>query len=275
MIDNKTYFSKENNLKYMETTQYKAFKRCEASALADLNNEYVKEKSIPLLVGSYVDAYFEGTLDEFKLNNPEVFTKQDVLKSEYKHAEYIIKRIERDELFMLLMSGKKQVVKTGLIAGVPFKIKIDSLLDSKTCNQIVKLFPDEADKFGFCDGAIVDLKIMQNFEPIWDNEVGMKVSFIDAWGYDIQGAIYQKIEGNFLPFFVAAATKEKEPNITPFYIPQNVLDARLIEVEQSVQRYNDLKHGHGEPTRCEMCDYCRKTKKLTKIINYKEGDIEI
>lgn len=37
--------------------------------------------------------------------------------------------MEEDELYSLLMSGAKQVIRTGTIAGVPFKIKIDSLLD--------------------------------------------------------------------------------------------------------------------------------------------------
>ena len=43
--------------------------------MAKLRGEYQEEKTTALLVGSYVDSYFEGTLDKFKLENPEIFTK--------------------------------------------------------------------------------------------------------------------------------------------------------------------------------------------------------
>ena len=59
---------------------------------------------------------------------------------------------------------------TGDIFGVPFKIKIDSYLPDK----------------------IVDLKIMRDFEPIYVEGKG-RVSFIEAWGYDIQAGVYQEI----------------------------------------------------------------------------------
>ena len=66
------------------------------------------EKTTALLVGSYVDSHFEGTLDLFKAQNPEIFTKKGELKAEYRKAEEIINRIERDPLFMMFMSGEKQ-----------------------------------------------------------------------------------------------------------------------------------------------------------------------
>ena len=138
------YFSKEANMEYMSASQFKAFNSCEAAALAELNGEYEREITTSLLVGSYVDAHFEKTLDIFKAKHPEIFTKAGDLKAEYKQAEKIIERIERDELFMQYMSGEKQVIKTGEIDGVKFKIKMDSY--------------HENDK-------IVDMKIMKDFEP--------------------------------------------------------------------------------------------------------------
>ena len=94
------YFSPESNMKYMGSSQFKAFQKCEAAALAELKGEYVRPPSDALLIGSYVDAHFEGTLDTFKAKHPEIFTKQGELKSQYKHADYIIQRAERDRLFM-------------------------------------------------------------------------------------------------------------------------------------------------------------------------------
>lgn len=268
-LNNENYFSPEMQMKYMGTSQFKAFCKCEAAALAEIRGEYVRPKSTALLVGSYVDAHFEGTLDLFKAQNPELFKRDGSLKSEYVQAEQIINRIEQDELFMLLMSGKKQVIRTGEIAGVQYKIKIDSYIDAATCKAIADKFPDAAEALGFLDGAIVDLKCMRDTAPIWVDGIG-KAPFVEAWGYDLQGAIYQAVEGNMLPFVLAVATKEDEAGLNAFTISQNDLDAKLMEVEELSPRFQSIKEGLIEPERCEDCAYCRRTRKLTRIIDYKE-----
>lgn len=252
MLTEENYFSFENNLKYMGSSQYKSFEKCEAMALAEINGDYVREMSTALLVGTYIDSFFSGTLDIFKAQHPEIFTKQGTLKSEYRQAEYIIERVSRDELFMKYMSGTKQIIKVGEIDGVPFKIKIDSYHPGK---------------------CIVDLKVMKDFEPIYVPGRG-RLNFIEAWQYDYQAAIYQAIEGNNLPFYIAAATKEKEPDIAVIHIPQNQLDICLELMLPNIHRFNDIKHGLIEPTRCEKCDYCKRTKVLNKIITMEELDYE-
>ena len=274
MLTNENYFSRENELAFMGSTQYKRFFACEEGALAAIRGEIEQENTTALLVGSYVDAHFEGTLDLFKAKNPEIFASTGKnaggLKSDYVQANSIIQRLEQDELFMLLMSGKKQVIRTGEIAGVPFKIKIDSLLDADTCREIVRRFPDTAEVFGDCRGAIVDLKCMKDFAPVWSDEEFKKVSFVTAWGYDVQAAIYQSVEGGYLPFIIAGATKEKETDFAAFSIPQDAIDSQLINIEALAPHYNDLKQGIGTPERCEKCDWCRRTKKLTKIYDFRE-----
>ncbi len=245
ILTSENYHSPEMNMQYMGSSQFKAFIQCESAALAEVKGEHVREKTASLLVGSYVDAHYEGTLDLFKAKNPLIFTQKGELRSEYKHAEYIIQRLERDEMFQQYMSGKKQIIKTGLIMGIPFKIKIDSY--------------HEGDK-------IVDLKVMKDFEGIWKD--GLKLSFVEAWGYDIQAAIYQFVEGNNLPFFIAGATKEKEPDLAIISIPQDRLDYCLEIVADNVRRFADIKAGLIKPTRCERCDWCKQTKKLTEVIEY-------
>ena len=235
------YFSAENNMKYMSASQFKSFLECEARTLAELRGEYVREETTALLVGSYVDAYFSNELAEFKSSHPEIFTRQGELKSDYRHAEEIIQRILRDKMFMKYMSGRKQVIKTGKIAGVPFKIKMDSYHKNK---------------------AIVDMKIMKDFEPVWKEGKG-KLHFIEAWGYDMQGAIYQAVEGNQLPFILAAATKEKVTDLQLISVSQEVLDVALEIVEEKAQYFQELKKGLHEPERCGHCDYCKQTKVLT------------
>jgi hypothetical protein len=248
MLTAENYFSQENNMKYMSMSQWKRFDECEAMALAELKGEYQREKTTALLIGSYVDSYFSGTLDRFMKENPEIFTKggEGPLKADYQHANYIIQRIERDAYFMKFLQGQKQAVKTGEINGVPCKIKMDSYFPSKT---------------------IVDLKIVKDFDPIWEN--GLKLNFIEYWKYDYQGAFYQVVEGGKLPFLLAAATKEKpEPDIRVISIPQERLDYCLGQIESKIQRFADIKKGLIEPVRCERCNYCRKTRVLTEIVDY-------
>jgi hypothetical protein len=247
MLTFENYFSQEMNIKFMSASQFKSFMECEAATIAGICGEWQEETTTALLVGSYVDAHFSKSLDLFKAQNPAIFTQKGELKSEYKHAEYIIQRIERDEMFMRYVSGEQQVTRIGEIDGVPFKIRIDSYHEGK---------------------AIVDLKCMRDFEPVWKN--GLKLTFVEAWGYDIQGAIYQAIEGNNLPFFIAAATKEKpEPDIAIISIPQGRIDYCMTEIiKPNIQRFAAIKKGEQEPTRCEKCDYCKATKILDDIVPY-------
>ncbi len=255
LLTNENYFSLENQMKYMGVSQFKAFENCQASAYAEATGNYEREETTPLLVGSYVDAHFEGTLDIFKAQHPQLFKRDGNLKSEYIKAEQIIERVERDELFMEYMSGEKQVIMTGVIENVPVKIKIDSY------------HPDK----------IVDLKVMKDFQPIYVPEKG-RLNWIEAWRYDLQGAVYQEIvrqnTGKVLPFYIAAVTKEKEPDIGIFEIPQSYLDVELEDFKSKVMLYDAIKKGMIEPERCEHCDYCKASKVLSKAVSLEVLDYE-
>lgn len=247
MLTNENYYSKEVSKHYMSSSQFKTFTQCEAMALAEVNGDFERERNTAMLIGGYVDSHFEGTLDLFRAKNPEIMTQKGELKAEFKHANYIIERIERDEMFMKYLNGEVQKIILGEIDGVPFRGKLDVLHPGK---------------------AIVDLKVMRSMEREWKD--GLKLSFVEYWNYDTQLAIYQHLEGNKLPVFIAAATKEKEPDLAIINIPQERLDYCLSLVKQSVKRYHELKQGIGEPTRCEKCDYCKRTRVLTQIISYED-----
>ena len=138
---------------------------------------------------------------------------------------------------------------TAELFGVPWKIKIDVYNGER----------------------IVDLKCVKDFEDIRDPGYGYR-SWIEYWGYDIQGAIYQKVvelnTGKRLPFYIAAVTKEKTPDIALIHIPQHILDAAYHLVEAKIDRLDLVKTGEIEPTRCERCDYCKRTKILTGPSEY-------
>lgn len=229
------YYSRQANQTFMSVSQFKAFERCEDAAMAQLRGEYQPPKTTALLVGSYVDAWFEGTLDTFKTANPEIFKRDGTLKADYTQAEKIIERVQRDKLFMEYMSGEKQRIFTLELFGAPWKVKVDSWLPDK----------------------LVDLKVMRTLEPI------MGRSFIEHWGYDIQGAVYQAIEGGRKPFYIAAATKEDPTDLEVIHIPQYALDEALGYVERRMPHIMSVKRGEILPERCGRCAYCKATKVLT------------
>lgn len=254
-----SYYSPESNRVYMSASQYKAFmgsmgrEACPAQAAASLAGEWQEEPSTAMMVGSYVDAHFEGALPIFKGQHPEIFTKSGDLKSEYRHAEVMIQRAERDEYFMKFLTGQKQAIMTGEIGGIPWKARIDCLIPG-TC--------------------IVDLKTVRSIQELsYKRGIGY-MTFIDEWGYDIQGAIYQEIvrqnTGEKLPFFIAAISKDKVPDIEILYVDDEQMKGALDRVIANVPQIIAWKAGAEQPPRCEKCDYCKHTKILTKPKHYKE-----
>lgn len=254
-LSDDNYYSDKMNKKYMSVSQFKSIAgtfgqpACEANALDRIEHPSY-ESSVSLLVGSYVDAYYEGTLDKFIATHPEIISSRGPtkgqLKAEYKQAETIIERTKRDALFQKYMSGKKQEIMTAELFGVPWKIKMDSY------------FPGD---------KIVDLKIVKSIrETFWVPGYDRRMDFIRYWGYDIQGAVYQKIvelaTGKKLPFYIAAASKEKVTDIEIINVSQPFLDEALSFVEMRLKHVMKLKNHEIEPCRCGLCSYCRETKKL-------------
>ena len=252
-LNNENYFSPEANLEYMSASQFKDFMKCEKDAIAKIIGETVEEYSKAMLVGSYVDAYFSGEMDEFKVKNPQIFKKDGTLLKDFEKANEIIAAIESDDLLMQYLNGKHQVIMTGEINGVKFKIKVDSLL------------PD----------CIVDQKIMSSIqELIWVEKDGrnVKVDFVEAFGYDIQGAIYQEIvrqnTGKKLPFVLAVTTKEENPDKALIEIDQYYLDKALKLVQELAPHYDLVKQGVVKPVGCGKCPSCRIGLKVTGIVSY-------
>lgn len=258
-LTEENYYSQEANEEYMSVSQYKDFAgtngklACEASALAKIRGEYADDPSTALLVGSYIDRYFEGTLHQFTQEHPEIFRGDGELKASYRQAVDIIARLEEDELFMTYMSGQKQVIMTGELFGAKWKIKMDSYHPGV---------------------GIVDLKVMESLtKSKWVRDYG-NMDFVRYWGYDIQGAVYQEIvrqnTGKKLPFYIAGASKEKTTNLEIIHVSDVYLKEALKGVEANMPHVLAVKASREKPMRCGLCDYCKQTKKLTRPIELSE-----
>lgn len=250
-LTSENYYNNEANRYYFSASQFKAFRKCEAAALAELNGEYEPERGRALLLGSFVDEMLTGTrksqMKFLEENNGDLFKKNGEPYADVEQATETVARVKNQPLMMKHLSGKHQQIMTGEIEGVPFKIKMDSYR------------PDE---------FICDLKYMASlrspnlFEPM-----------ISYWGYDIQAAIYTEIvrqnTGKQLPFIFVVATKEKPAHLAVGEISRWNMDEALETVRKNITRYQAIKNGEIPPKRCEEydCDYCTITKIITEVID--------
>ena len=250
-LTQKNYYGKKANSEYMSVSQFKDFHKCPAMAMAKLSGEYVPEKSRALLLGSYVDEMLTGdeeSQNKFIVENyDELFKRGGAPYADVAQAQETIERVKKQPLMMHYISGKHQVIMTGEIEGVPFKIKMDSF------------DPNE---------YITDLKYMASLRS-----PNLFTPMVEYWGYDIQAACYQEIVyqniGKRLPFYFDVATKEKPAHLAVGQISQWNIDKAMETVRANIVRFQKIKTGEVEADRCEDygCDYCTSTKVITEAID--------
>ena len=275
-LTGRNYYSKKANDFYMSASQFKDFKKCEAMALAKIKGEYESPASKALLLGSFVDEMLTGTKRSktaFLLENrSELFQKSskitkmsdkefldllasgmDIFCTDNKpYAEIVqaletIERVKKQPLMMQHFKSRHQVIMTGEIEGVPFKIRMDNYKPGEFIS----------------DGKyMASLRSPNLFEPM-----------VKFWGYDIQGAIYQEIvrqnTGKRLPFYLDIATKETPAHLAVAEVKQYDLDEALETVKAWAPRYQAIKSGKTEPERCGEygCSYCTETEIIEEPID--------
>ena len=245
------YYSKEANEAYFSVSQFKDFMKCPTMAMAKLRGEYDEEYGRALLLGSYVDEMLTGTrksqMEFLEENRSELFKKNGDPYADVVQAINTIERVNKQPLMMKYLGGKHQVIMTGEIEGVPFKIRMDSYKKGE---------------------FIADLKYMKSlrspnlFQPM-----------IKYWSYDTQAAVYQEIvrqnTGVVLPFLFVVATKEQPAHLAVGQISQWNMDEALETVKKNIVRFQKIKAGELPAERCEDygCEYCTTTKIITEPID--------
>lgn len=242
------YYTQEANKAYWSASFVKGMLECPARTLAELRGEWKRPDSAALLLGSYIDAWFSGkdVFEQFVEEHPQILNaRTGELKAEFRLADTMIRRAEADPVFMEYLRGDKQIIRTGVIDGIPFKGKFDVYL------------PGE---------RIVDLKTVKDMEPMYRPEQG-RISFAAYWNWPMQMAIYQHLEGDSLPCYLAVITKEDPPDIAVISISQEVLDTEMELLRAQLPHMEAMRLGVLEPERCGKCAWCRATKKLTAPVS--------
>ena len=245
------YYSAAANRAYMSVSQFKAFQKCEAAAMAELNGEYSPERGRALLLGSYVDAMLTGSAREQNLfieeNRSELFKKNGDPYADIEQANEAIARVRAQPLMMKYLSGGHQKIMTGEIEGVPVKGKFDSYR------------PGE---------FIADLKYLKDFKS-----PNMFENAISYYSYDMQLAVYRELvrqnTGDILPCVLVIVTKQEPADVAVVEINTFDLDNALDEFKKSVKRFQAVKSGEIPAERCEStdCPYCRGTRILKEPID--------
>lgn len=251
-LTKENYFSKEAEAFYCGSTQYKTFMTCEAQAMAKIKGLFTPEQSDACLIGHAVHAWNEGKLTEFKDAHPEMYKKDGNLQAKFIVIDECINAIKDDATMLKALSGTHEVILTGELFGLPFKIMIDS--------------------YNPTEGFFTDLKCVRDFEPVWTGR--KKENFIRACGYDVQMAIYADIEKqaskrtDYLFPHIAAVTKQSPPDKAVFIGFKDEIENILLDIELNVRRIADIKSGKIPPESCGKCEYCRSVKKA-QFVDYR------
>lgn len=227
---------------------------CEASVIAHLSGEYKRPDTNSLEVGSYVHTAFESAEAHQKFiedNHDVIFKKRGGKYSDFDQADSMIDAIKRQKLAMFALEGEPEQIFTSHLFGADWKIRTDVInhqtrrfADIKTCQDVHKRF--------------------------WNDKYDGWCSFVENWGYVLQMAVYRRVlkevTGEDYTPYIVAVSKESPPNVAVINFDPSRFEFELKYVEDHMERILKLKSGEEEPCECGKCDYCRRAKVITKVI---------
>lgn len=282
-LTSKTYFTPEMNLKYLDCSTYKNFagtvsrKACECRALAIAKGMYKQPKTEALLLGGYVDAFFDNSMDEYLSENMEdLYTKTSLQKFEktgnpddlkryafLEQADVMIARAKREPMFMKYMEGETQKILVADIDKVPIRVKLDV----------------------YNKDRIVDLKTAASMtQTFYSADSSERINFVENFGYIEQAFFYQTaVEQNFgkkLPFYLAVITKEKvsnepHPRVAIVHVPDHVIENKGKEIKMKIHKVWEILQGNILPIPCGTCEWCADYLPLESVTELDQLLLEV
>ncbi|RUL56579.1 hypothetical protein EK386_02335 [Lysinibacillus antri] len=234
----------------MSVSQFKSAMECEARMIAELKGEFTRPQSTALLVGSYLHAAIESdeAFNRFvEENHKWIFGSRGAKYKDFEKADDMITTIKNDRFCQFALQGEKEVIYTGELFGVPWKIKVDNINHEKC--------------------YFSDLKSTQELRKrYWSEKYSTWVSFVQAYDYVLQMWVYREIiyqnTGRYYEPYILAVTKENPPDKAGLHFDHSRFDFEREYVQQMLPSIIEAKQGKKEPHRCEKCEYCRSTKVL-------------
>lgn len=270
ILTRENYYTPEADMAYMSCSQYQAFCECEAKEMAILQGRWIPEEKEAFLVGNYFHTYFEGEeahREFIAANADKIFKKQTKAQAAagifekyapFSMADKMIDTAMGDPVIQSLLElpGENEKILTGEMYGVPWRIRMD--------------------KYSPGTRLIIDYKTVANiWETKWSDELHMRASFIDTYGYMFRAAVYSEIEKQAAQskkdpqFLIIAISKQDPPDKEVLLLNHKQrYEYELEKVRDKLPKIMAVKEGRVRPTRCGMCDYCRATKRLEGVKPY-------
>lgn len=197
---------------------------------------------------------YERLIDEkgTKLIKP----KREASKLYTNAVKYSKAILDHPDLEYIVRQATHSRILEGEIGGIAFKGELD--LDF--------------------EGTIYDVKTTSGIhKKCWSKKKHKYVGFAENWSYHFQAAIYrelwnQNFEGEAPEYYLIAVEKADKPYARLINMRyKDDYEENLKYVASKARYYAEIKKGFV-PDRCEECDYCKQSYRVSidSPLNYKE-----
>lgn len=255
ILNRENYHSPEAKRKWLSSSDVKQAIKCEFAWKAYRTGQMQEDESKEAFKqGNLFETMLNGTDEEIRLfleNNPDMFSSRGATKGELKAAYQsvmdCVESVRRQPFLMdIIKNSRKQVIMTGKILGVPFRVMCDLI---------------------YSDGSVYDLKCMKSFVREWSNRAETYVEWFESWNYPVQLWVYKEIaEQNGLTVTNVGliAGSKQNADVQALRFSADIMAQAKADALYEIERMKDILNG-AEPMRCESCEACIKTRKITNF----------
>lgn len=238
------YHSSEARALWLSSSDVKKAMRCEA---AWASGEREDEDKNAFIFGHLFEALVTG--EEYE--NPLVYSSKGPtkgqVKAEYRPAYDMAEAVRRSSMLAKIIDrSRKQVIMTGEIGGLPFRMMCD-LLD--------------------VDGSIYDIKSARNFAPQYDEDRAAYRDWWAIWEYPVQLWIYREIarqNGLAVPRVGLIAAAKDNADVQALALSRETMEAAEADARYAIERMAAIRHG-DTPEPCGHCRWCIGQKVITRF----------
>lgn len=243
-LDPGNYHSPEARALWLSSSDVKKAMRCEAAWAA---GEREDEDKNAFVFGHLFEALVTG--EEY--DNPLVYSSKGPtkgqVKAEYKPAYDMAKAVRRSSMLAEIIDrSRKQVIMTGEIGGLPFRMMCD-LLD--------------------VDGSIYDIKSARSFAPQYDDGHAAYRDWWAIWEYPVQLWIYREIarqNGLTVPRVGLIAAAKDNADVQALTFSRETMEAAEADARYTIERMAAIRRG-DTPEPCGHCRWCVGQKIITEF----------
>lgn len=242
VLTRENYHSPEAKARWLSSSDVKKAMRCEAAWAFGGPEDEDKEA---FLFGHLFEALVTGE----RYDNPLLYSSRGPtageLKFEYRFAEDMARAVRRSPMLERLIDRcDKQVIMTGEIGGLPFRVMCD-LMDT--------------------NGSIFDIKSARSFAPRYDEDKASYRDWWAIWDYPVQLWIYREIarqNGIDAPRVGLIAASKQNADVQALVFSRETMEAAEADARYAIDRIAAIRDG-DLPIKCEHCQWCIDHKEIT------------